>query len=109
MPRRLPERAAQPGDEFAGADACVEAERCGAGVDPADHAVLVSRAGVADASAGRGYGGGGYAARVERGQPRYPGLVDADPGVVIERAKHVIFERSLRLATEQPAMRAGDD
>ena len=49
------------------------------------------------------------AARVERRQARDAGFVDADPGIVVEGAEHVVFERGLRPAAEQPAMRAGDD
>jgi 2-oxoglutarate dehydrogenase complex dehydrogenase (E1) component-like enzyme len=55
----------------------------------------------------RNYGGDGAA--VERRQARHPGLVDADPGVVVERRPHVVFERGVRAAAEEPAMRAGED
>ena len=109
VPPYAAEGAAQPGDEFAGADALAKAERGGAGVDPADDPVLVGRARVADAGAGRRDRRGGDAARVERRQARHAGLVHADPGVVVEGAAHVVFERGLRPAAEQPAMRAGDD
>ena len=46
---------------------------------------------------------------VERRQARHPGLVDADPGIVVEGGAHIVFERGLRPAAEKPAMRAGDD
>ena len=50
-----------------------------------------------------------YAARGEGWQPRNSGSVLADPGIVIKRAEHIVFERGLRLAAEEPTMGASDD
>ena len=87
-------------DELARADARRDAERGGARIDARQDAILIGRAGVADAGARRGDRGGGDAARVERRQPGDPGLVDADPGIVVESGEHIVFERGLRPAAQ---------
>ena len=78
-------------------------------VDPRQDAILIGRARVADAGARGGDRRGGDAALIERRQPRHAGFVDADPGIVEERRQRIVFERGLRPAAEQSAMRAGDD
>src|SRR3954471_12278534 len=72
------EGAAQTSDELAGTDTFAKAERRGAGVDPADDAVLVGGARVADAGACRRNRRGRDAACVERRQTRGAGFVNAD-------------------------------
>ena len=96
-------------DKLARAYARSDAEPGSMRVDTRQDTILISRAGVADAGARRGDRGGEDAAGVERRQPGDAGLVDADPGIVEERGERIVFERGLRPAAQQPAMRPGDD
>ncbi|RZI67458.1 MAG: hypothetical protein EOP79_06400 [Variovorax sp.] len=75
----------------------------------AENAGGVGRMGVADARAHRRDGDAGDATRVQGRQARQAGLVDTDARIVVERSEDIDLDRGLGPATEQPAVRAGED
>src|SRR6202030_4680697 len=82
-----------------------DTQRRAAPVYSRQNAVFIGRTGVADPGTRRGHRTRGNPTTVERRQPRDPGLVNADPGVIEKRSERLDLERETGSAVQYRTMR----